>query len=85
MYETYLLVAVGKRLYAPSLEELAEIAECAIVAGDEIEALGARTASGWRALGRGEFGRFLGLLAARAKARSGWGPLTAGARDGREQ
>jgi hypothetical protein len=63
--DAYLMIAAGQRLYAPALEELAEIAECAIEAEDEIERLGVRTPEGWRALDREKFGRFVGLLAAR--------------------
>jgi hypothetical protein len=63
--DAYLIVAAGQRLYAPALDELAEIAECAIEAGDRIERLRAQTGEGWRPLGGGEFGRFLRLLAAR--------------------
>jgi hypothetical protein len=61
----YLIVAAGQPLYAPTLEELAEIAECAIDAGDEIERLLARARDGWRPLRREEFGRFLRLVVAR--------------------
>jgi hypothetical protein len=60
-----LLVAGGQRLYAPTLEELAEIAECANRAGDTIELLRARAPRGWRRLRDEECGRFLRLLAAR--------------------
>lgn len=63
--DAYLIVADGQRLYAPTLEELAEIAECAARAGDSIELLRARTPRGWRQLSDEEFGHFLGLLAAR--------------------
>ena len=61
----YLIVAANQRLYAPTLGELAEIAVCAIVAGDEIELLRARTPRGWRLLSDEEFSRFLRLLTAR--------------------
>jgi hypothetical protein len=61
----YLIVAAGQRMYAPTLDELAEIAECAARAGDPIELLRAHTPRGWRCLSRKEFGRFLHLLAAR--------------------
>jgi hypothetical protein len=61
----YLIVAAGQPLYAPTLEELAEIAECAVAMGDRIELLRARTPRGWRLLGDEEFGRFLCLLASR--------------------
>jgi hypothetical protein len=61
----YLIVAAGQRLYAPTLEELAEIAECAARAGDPIELVRAGTPSGWRLLRDEEFGRFVRLLAAR--------------------
>jgi hypothetical protein len=60
--DAYLIVAAGQRLYAPTL---AEIAECAIVAGDRIELLRARTASGWRPLGHDESQGFSRLLASR--------------------
>jgi hypothetical protein len=61
----YLIVAAGQRLFAPTLEELVEIAECAARAGDAIELLRARTRRGWRLLSDEEFGRFLRLLASR--------------------
>jgi hypothetical protein len=61
----YLIVAAGQRLYAPTLEELAEIAECAARAGDPIELLRAGTPRGWRLLRDEEFGRFVRLLTAR--------------------
>ena len=61
----FLIVAAGQRLYAPTLEELAEIAECAARAGDPIELLRASSPRGWRVLGDEEFGRFAFLLAAR--------------------
>jgi hypothetical protein len=60
----FLIVAAGQRLYAPTLEELAEIAECAARADDPIELLRARTPRGWRLLSDEEFDRFLRLLAA---------------------
>jgi hypothetical protein len=63
--DAYLIVAAGQRLYAPTLEEQVEIAECAALAGDPIELLPARTRRGWRSLSDEEFGRFLCLLAAR--------------------
>lgn len=63
--DAYLIVAACQRLYAPSIDELAEIAECAIRAGDQIERLRARTPAGWRPLRDDEFARFVGLLAAR--------------------
>ncbi|MCA1681114.1 MAG: hypothetical protein LC777_20320, partial [Actinobacteria bacterium] len=34
--DAYLIVAAGRRLYAPTLEELAELAACAIDTGDPI-------------------------------------------------
>jgi hypothetical protein len=67
--DAYLIVAAGQPLYAPTPRELAEIAECAIEAGDEIERPRAQTGEGWRPLGGGELGRFLGLLAARIDPR----------------
>jgi hypothetical protein len=60
----YLIVAAGRRLYAPTLEELAEIAQCAAYAGDRIESLRVRAARGWRPLNDDELGRLLWLLAA---------------------
>ena len=63
--DAYLIVADGQRLYAPTLEELAEIAECAARAGDPIELLGGSRPRGWRLVSDEEFGRFLRLLASR--------------------
>jgi hypothetical protein len=63
--DAYLIVAAGQPLYAPMLEELVEIAECAACAGDRIELLRARTPRAWRLLSDEEFGRFLRLLAPR--------------------
>jgi hypothetical protein len=63
--DAYLIVAAGQPLYAPTITELAEIAECAVEAGDPIERLRARTPQGWRLLSDQEFGRFLLLLASR--------------------
>ena len=63
--DAYLMVAAGQSLYAPTLEELAEIAECAARAGDPAELLRARTPRGWRLLGEEEFGRFVRVLVAR--------------------
>jgi hypothetical protein len=60
----YLIVAAGQPLHAPTLEELAEIAECAARADDPTELLRARTPRGWRLLSDEEFDRFLRLLAA---------------------
>jgi hypothetical protein len=54
--DAYLIVAAGRALYAPMLDEFAEIAECAIEAGDPIELLRARTRKGWRPLGCEQFG-----------------------------
>jgi hypothetical protein len=62
--DAYLIVVAGRALYAPMLDEFAEIAECAIEAGDPIELLRARTRKGRRPLGREQFGRFVRLLAA---------------------
>jgi hypothetical protein len=59
------IVAVGQRLYAPTLEELTEIAECALRCGDPIELPRARTPQGWRPLSGQEFRRFAVLLASR--------------------
>jgi hypothetical protein len=63
--DAYLIVAAGELLHAPTLAELAEIAECAIAAGDRAESLRARTASGWRLLSRDEWQDFSRLLARR--------------------
>ena len=63
--DAYLIVAAGRRLYAPTREELAEIAECALEAGDPIELLRAREGAAWRPLRGHEFERFLRALAAR--------------------
>ncbi len=58
----YLLWAAGERLVAESLEELAEIYECAIDAGDAIERLRAVECDGRaRRLSEREFGRLLEL------------------------
>jgi hypothetical protein len=62
--EAYLIVAAGQPLYAPTLEELAEIAQCATHAGDPIGSLRVRMARGWRPLSDTELGRLLSLLAA---------------------
>jgi hypothetical protein len=62
--QAFLIVAAGRRLQVPTLEELAKIAECATRAGDPIELLRARTPRGWRLLSDEEFDRFLRLLAA---------------------
>ena len=61
--DRYLLVAADQRLYAPTLDELAEIANCAIAAGDPIDLVRARAPDGWRLLSDEEFGEFLRLLA----------------------
>ena len=63
--QAYLAVAAGQALYAPTLEALAEIAECATCVGDPIALVRARAPGGWRLLSDDEFDRFLGLLAAR--------------------
>jgi hypothetical protein len=63
--DAFLIVAAGQRLYAPTPEELAEIAECAIEAGDRIELVRARVGDAWRPLHGREFERFLRALAAR--------------------
>jgi hypothetical protein len=60
--DAYLMVAAGQRLYAPSLEELAEIAECAREADDPIELLRARGEGGCRPLSGRECERFLRAL-----------------------
>ena len=60
--DRYLLGASGRRLYAPSLDELAEIAQCAIKADDRIELVRARATDGWRLLNDEEFGEFVRLL-----------------------
>jgi hypothetical protein len=60
--DAYLMVAAGQRLYALNLEELAEIADCAIEADDPIELLGARDEGGWRPLSGRESERFLRAL-----------------------
>ena len=59
----HLVVAGGQRLYAPTLEELAEIAQCASRVGDPIELLVARTARSRGLLRDDEFAHFLRLLA----------------------
>jgi hypothetical protein len=63
--DAYLIVAAGRWLYAPTLAELAEVAECALDAGDRIELLRLQHSGGWRSLPECEFERFLDLLAAR--------------------
>jgi hypothetical protein len=63
--DAYRIVAAGQLLHAPTLAELAEIAECAIAAGDRIELLRARTAGGWRLLSPEESQVFSRLLARR--------------------
>jgi hypothetical protein len=60
----YLIVAAGQRLYAPTLNKVAEIAQCATCAGDRIESLRVRAARGWRPLSDDEPCRLLWLLAA---------------------
>ena len=50
-------------MHAPTLEELAEIAQCAACAGDRIESLRVPATRGWRPLGDDELGRLLWLLA----------------------
>jgi len=63
--DAYLIVAAGQRLYASTPEELAEIAECALGAGDRIELVRARDGGAWRPRrGRG-LGRFPRALTAR--------------------
>ena len=64
--DRYLLVAAGQRLYAPTLDELAEIAECAIKADDPIELVRARADGDWRLLNDQEFGEFVRLLTTQA-------------------
>jgi hypothetical protein len=56
------IVAAGQLLFAASPEELAEIAECALAAGDRIELIRARDEGGWRLLTEREFKRFLRSL-----------------------
>jgi hypothetical protein len=63
--DAYLIVAAGHRLHAATLEELAEIAQCALLARDPIESLGAHRTRGWRPLRAEELGRFAVLLTAR--------------------
>ena len=63
--DAFLIVVAGRRLYASTLAELAEIAECAIDAGDQIELLRLQHSGGWRPLPEREFERFLQLLACR--------------------
>jgi hypothetical protein len=63
--DDYLIVATGRLLHAPTLAELAEIAECAIAAGDRIESLRARTAGGSRLFSPEESQGFSRLLASR--------------------
>jgi hypothetical protein len=63
--DAYLIVAAGEVLHAPTLAELAEIAECAIAAGDRIELLRAGTAGGWRRLSHQESQVFSRPLASR--------------------
>jgi hypothetical protein len=60
--DAYLIVAAGQFLFAPSPEELAEIAECAFEAGDRIELLRARDEGRWRPLSDRELERFLRSL-----------------------
>jgi hypothetical protein len=60
--DAYSIVAGGQRLYAPTPEELFEIAECALEAGDPIEALRTRAERGWRLLSGREVERFLRAL-----------------------
>jgi hypothetical protein len=48
--QRYLILAANQRLYAASLEELAEIAECALGVRDPIELPRARCPRGWRRL-----------------------------------
>jgi hypothetical protein len=60
--DAYLIVAAGRPLYAPTPEELAEIAECALEAGDRIELPRARDEGEWRLLSGREFERFLRAL-----------------------
>jgi hypothetical protein len=64
----YLIVAAGQRLYAPTLEELAEIAEWAARAGDPIKVLRARVPRGWRLLREEEFVCFAETTARQAGA-----------------
>lgn len=57
----YLLWVAGERLVAESLEELAELYECAIDAGDAIERLRAFDGNLVRPLSENEFARLLEL------------------------
>jgi hypothetical protein len=63
--DAYLIVAAGRWLYAPTLAELAEVAECALDAGDRIELLRVQHSGGWRPLPERESERFCHLLVAR--------------------
>ena len=63
--DAYLIVAAGLRLYAPTPEELAEIAECAIEAGDRIELVGVRDGGRCCPLRGHDLESFLRALAAR--------------------
>jgi hypothetical protein len=60
--DAYLIVAAGRPLYAATPEELAEIAECALEAGDRIEPPRARDELEWRLLSGRELERFLRAL-----------------------
>ena len=63
--DAYLIVAASGRLYAPTLAELAEIAEFAIDAGDPIELARVGQAGRWRPLREREVERLMHLLASR--------------------
>ena len=65
--DAYLIVAGGRRLYAPTLEELAEIAVCAIDAGDRIELLRAQEAGRLWRLRDEELERFLHSFSAQLR------------------
>lgn len=63
--DAYLIVAAGRRLYAPTLEELAEVAACAIDAGDPIRLPRVQERGRWRPLRERDFERFVRSLADR--------------------
>ena len=65
--DAYLIVTGGRRLQAPTLEELAEIAACAIDAGDRIELLRAQEAGRLWPLRDEELERFLRSFSAQLR------------------